>query len=108
VKKGVTSLNIQVTKPAIQWFKDEFGIKDEGEYIRFFARYGGCGSIQSGFSLGISHEQEKPETMGVQEVTDGLTFYIAEEDIWYFKGYNLKVKYSRKNNEIEFVYEEQS
>ncbi|GAE35756.1 HesB/YadR/YfhF family protein [Halalkalibacter akibai] len=101
-------MNIQVTKPALQWFKDEFNLKEKDEYIRFFARYGGCGSIQSGFSLGIHHEEEKPVSVGAREETDGIVFFIAEEDIWYFKGYDLKVKYSRKNEEIEFVYEESS
>ncbi|WP_332694656.1 HesB/YadR/YfhF family protein [Halalkalibacter lacteus] len=99
-------MNIQITKPALQWFKDELDIKEEGEYIRFFARYGGCGSIQSGFSLGVS--QEQPSIIGSQEVVDGITFFIEEEDLWYFKGLDLKVKYSRKNEEIEFVYEEQN
>ncbi|ARK30810.1 HesB/YadR/YfhF family protein [Halalkalibacter krulwichiae] len=98
-------MNIHITKPAIQWFKEEFNLNEKTEYIRFFARYGGCGSIQSGFSLGISHDTEIPSDIGVEEVVDGIHFYISEEDIWYFKGYDLKVKYSRKNDEIEFVYE---
>ncbi|WP_227936088.1 HesB/YadR/YfhF family protein [Alkalihalobacillus deserti] len=101
-------MNIQITKPAIQWFKDELNLKGEGEYVRFFARYGGCGSIQSGFSLGITHETETPFSIGAKEEVEGLIFVIAEEDIWYFKGYDLKVKYSRRNEEIEFVYEEQN
>ncbi|MBP3952930.1 HesB/YadR/YfhF family protein [Bacillus suaedae] len=97
-------MNIQITKPALQWFKDEFNLKGEGEYIRFFARYGGCGSIQSGFSLGIS--QESPSVVGTQVEEDGTIFFIEEKDLWYFKNQNLKVKYSRKNEEIEFVYED--
>lgn len=100
----MTPLNIQITKPALQWFKDEFNLKGEGEYIRFFARYGGCGSIQSGFSLGIS--QESPSIVGTQVEEDGTIFFIEEKDLWYFKNQNLKVKYSRKNEEIEFVYED--
>ena len=99
-------MNIHVTKPALQWFKEELDLKGEGEYIRFFARYGGCGSIQSGFSLGIS--QEQPLIIGAKEEAEGITFYIEENDLWYFKGHDLKVKYSRKNDEIEFVYEEQA
>ncbi|MFC0471826.1 HesB/YadR/YfhF family protein [Halalkalibacter kiskunsagensis] len=99
-------MNIQITKPALQWFKDELDIKGEGEFIRFFARYGGCGSIQSGFSLGIS--QEKPSIIGTKEEIDGIIFFIEEDDLWYFKGHDLKVKYSRKHDEIEFVYEEKN
>ena len=99
-------MHIQLTKPALQWFKDEFDLKGEGESIRFFARYGGCGSIQSGFSLGISLEE--PSTIGAKEEAEGMTFFIEEEDLWYFRGHDLKVKYSRKNEEIEFVYDEQN
>ncbi|BAB05971.1 HesB/YadR/YfhF family protein [Halalkalibacterium halodurans] len=95
-------MNIQITKPALQWFKDEFGLEG-GENIRFYARYGGCGSIQSGFSLGIS--QETPKEIGAKSEVDGVTFYIENEDLWYFKDLDLKVKYSRKYDEIEFVYE---
>ncbi|MCL7747409.1 MULTISPECIES: HesB/YadR/YfhF family protein [Halalkalibacter] len=98
-------MNIQITKPALQWFKEELNLKGEGEYVRFFARYGGCGSIQSGFSLGIN--QETPSVIGAKEEVDGITFFIEEEDLWYFKGHDLKVKYSRKNEEIDFVYEVQ-
>ncbi len=97
-------MNIQVTKPALQWFKEELDLKGEGEYIRFFARYGGCGSIQSGFSLGIS--QEEPSTIGAKKEIEGIIFFIEEEDLWYFKDHDVKVKYSRKNEEIEFVYDE--
>ncbi|GAE30911.1 HesB/YadR/YfhF family protein [Alkalihalobacillus hemicellulosilyticus] len=98
-------MNIEVTKPAIQWFKDEFDINsEEHSFIRIFARYGGCGSLQSGFSLGIS--KESPEKVGEKTEVEGITFYIEEEDLWYFDGHHLKVKYSRKNEEIEFVYEQ--
>ncbi|WP_017727504.1 HesB/YadR/YfhF family protein [Halalkalibacterium ligniniphilum] len=96
-------MNIVITKPAVQWFKDEFEIEGE-QYIRFFARYGGCGSIQSGFSLGIS--LDIPKEIGAKEEIDNITFYVEKEDLWYFKGYDIKVKYSRKHGEIEFVYDE--
>ncbi|MDV2683900.1 HesB/YadR/YfhF family protein [Alkalihalophilus lindianensis] len=98
-------MDIQITKPALTWFKEEFNLKGEGEFIRFFARYGGCGNIQSGFSLGIS--QDPPDKIGSKAELDGITFFIEEKDLWYFKHLDLKVKYSRKLDEIEFVYEEQ-
>ncbi|WP_062047204.1 HesB/YadR/YfhF family protein [Bacillus sp. JCM 19034] len=97
-------MNIEVTKPAIQWFKDEFDLNKEHPYIRIFARYGGCGSLQSGFSLGIS--AERPNKIGAKTEVDGIIFYIEEQDLWYFDNHHLKVKYSRKHQEIEFVYEQ--
>ncbi|WP_100404200.1 HesB/YadR/YfhF family protein [Bacillus solitudinis] len=97
-------MNIQVTKPALTWFREQFSLNGENEYIRFFARYGGCASIQNGFSLGIN--QDTPATIGALEEVDGIKFFVEEEDLWFFKDYNLKVKYSRKTDEIEFIYEE--
>ena len=102
--KEVSEMNITITKPALQWFKDEFSFADEGKhYIRLFARYGGCGSIQSGFSLGIT--QEPPAQIGAETTVDGIIFYIEEADIWYFNDHDVTIKYSRKLDEIEFVHQ---
>ncbi|GAF66809.1 HesB/YadR/YfhF family protein [Alkalihalobacillus trypoxylicola] len=95
-------MNIQVTKPAVQWFKKEFDLKGEGEYIRFFARYGGCATIQKGFSLGVAIEE--PSSAGSLVEIEGLKFFVEESDLWYFNDQHLNVKYSRKLDEIEFEY----
>ncbi|WP_088105294.1 HesB/YadR/YfhF family protein [Halalkalibacter urbisdiaboli] len=98
-------MKIEITKPALAWFKQEFDLQGKGEEtIRFYARLGGCASIQTGFSLGIS--QDTPSTIGVSQEMEGILFFIEQEDLWFFKQYDLKVKFSRKRNEIEFVYEE--
>ncbi|KGA97250.1 HesB/YadR/YfhF family protein [Alkalihalobacillus alcalophilus ATCC 27647 = CGMCC 1.3604] len=96
-------MDIHVSKPAIQWFKKEFNLEGNGEYVRFFARYGGCGAVQSGFSLGVS--LDKPSTIGAKEEVDGLIFYVEDADLWYFDNHDLRVKYSRKFEEIEYEYE---
>ncbi|TSB45146.1 HesB/YadR/YfhF family protein [Alkalicoccobacillus porphyridii] len=92
-------MNIEVTKPAARWFKEQFE-GNGNKTIRFFARYGGCGSFQSGFSLGIS--QEKPEQPLASVSIDDFTFFVEEKDAWYFNQHDLKVKYSRNHDEIEF------
>ncbi|KMK76560.1 HesB/YadR/YfhF family protein [Alkalihalobacillus pseudalcaliphilus] len=96
-------MEIQVSKPALQWFKKEFDLKGEGEYVRFFARYGGCGAVQSSFSLGVN--LDKPVTIGAKEEVEGIIFFIEDKDIWYFDGHDLRVKYSRKHEEIQYEYE---
>ncbi len=98
-------MNIQVTLPALSWFKEEFDLDNEGNYIRFFARYGGNSTIQSGFSLGVN--QESPNQIGVKFEADGITFFIEENDLWYFKGYDLEVTFSKEKDELEFIYHEQ-
>ncbi|WP_059103467.1 HesB/YadR/YfhF family protein [Shouchella shacheensis] len=95
-------MEIEVTKPALRWFKEEFGEEDEKVSIRFFGRYGGCGSLQSGFSIGM--EMQEPEKPVAVKEMDGFMFFIEKQDLWYFNNHSVKIKYSRTNDEIEFDY----
>lgn len=95
-------MNIKIQEKALDWFKNEFDVSGDGRYFRFFARYGGNSTIQSGFSLGVS--QQLPNQIGVKTEVDGLVFYIEENDLWYFEEYDLEVDYNEKLDEIEFVY----
>ncbi|UOE92610.1 MULTISPECIES: HesB/YadR/YfhF family protein [Bacillaceae] len=94
-------MEIDVTKPAFQWFKEEFNLQQE-DYMRIFVRYGGCGDFQKGFSLGLM--KEEPKHNAIQTEIEGVTFYIEEEDLWYFNDTDIKIKYSRNKEEIEFVH----
>ncbi|WP_245917734.1 hypothetical protein [Alteribacillus bidgolensis] len=47
-----------------------------GDYIRFFARYGGHSSIQPGFSLGADPGQKAAASVEY----DGIVFFIDEKD----------------------------
>jgi uncharacterized protein YneR len=94
-------MNIVVTKPALQYYKREMDVKS-GEFVRFFVRLGGCSTVQSGFSLGVTVKE--PKEIGVSELIEEITFYIEESDLWFFDGHDLKVKYSRNKDEIEFEY----
>ncbi|WP_078390958.1 HesB/YadR/YfhF family protein [Shouchella patagoniensis] len=97
-------MNIYITKPALAWFKEEFETGDNLVPIRLFGRYGGCGSLQSGFSLGISQaEPLHPVTIKEEE---GFRFFVEEQDSWYFDQHDVKIKYSRKLDEIQFEYED--
>lgn len=95
-------MEIKMSQEAIAWYKNEMYLKD-GDFIRFFARYGGSTPLQQGFSLGISADQ--PIHAGVKFVTDGITFYIEEDDLWFFDDHNLVVKYNPKLDEPEYHYE---
>ncbi|WP_026690915.1 HesB/YadR/YfhF family protein [Alteribacter aurantiacus] len=95
-------MNIKITQPALRWFQDEFDLK-EGDTIRFHARYGGCGSVQSGFSLGIT--KDKLTDPGATFEKDGITYGVEQKDLWYFDDKDLTVKFSRKFDEIQFLVE---
>ena len=51
-------MQIKMSDQVFQWYKDELSLS-EGDFIRFYVRYGGFNSFIKGFSLGI--EKETPE-----------------------------------------------
>ena len=95
-------MEIKVTKDAIEWFHHEFELSTN-KYMRIFVRYGGCGSIQQGFSLGLIQESPKNEAVLANE--EGLSFFIEEEDLWYFEGKDVTIDYDKHTDEIEFIHQ---
>lgn len=95
-------MKIQISHDAVAWYKQELNLNN-GDYVRFFARYGGCSTVQSGFSLGISNEE--PTDVGTKVQEDGITFYIEEKDLWYFDDHNLIIDYQTKYEEPIISYE---
>ena len=100
-REWVAILKIHIAPEAITWFQDQFDLT-KGDSLRIFVRYGGCGSIQQGFSLGFS--EEKPNNVWSNLEVDGVQFFIAEEDAWYFEEKDLEIVYQSKTDEIEFVH----
>ncbi|NGP44026.1 hypothetical protein G4V62_03330 [Bacillaceae bacterium SIJ1] len=92
-------MDIFVSKTALEWFKEEFG---NDQPVRFFVRYGGCSSIQSGYSLGI--EITEPYEPVALKKTDGFTFFVEKMDEWYFDSRDLKVDFDPAIEEITFDY----
>ncbi|MDL4841028.1 HesB/YadR/YfhF family protein [Aquibacillus rhizosphaerae] len=93
-------MNMSITQPAVKWYIDEMNLK-EGDYVRFFVRYGGYGGIHKGFSLALAND--KPNDPAIQTEEQGITFYVENSDLWYFDGMDFHIKYSRKLDEIEYV-----
>jgi len=94
-------MEIMITKAALEWYKREMELST-GDFVRFYARYGGDSTIQAGFSLGMT--MEKPKDPTIRVVSDGITFYVEREDEWYFDHHNLTVSYNDHHDEIEFQY----
>lgn len=92
-------MNLSITKEAAAWYKDELGLQD-GDSLRFFVRYGGCGTVQKGFSLGVV--KDDPNDVGTMTKQDGITFFIEEKDLWYFDGKDLLINLDEKLNEPAF------
>jgi uncharacterized protein YneR len=95
-------MNIIINNQAAAWYKRELDLK-LGDFVRFYVRYGGCSTVQSGFSLGISTEE--PNDAAVKTEKDGITFYIEEKDVWYFDGHDLSVSFHEQADEPVFNYD---
>lgn len=92
-------MKIHVSHEAAEWYKDELYLQ-KGDFVRFFARYGGVSTFQQGFSLGLS--TDKPEDVGASEEIDGVTFFIEDKDIWYFDDKDLFIDFNKSHSEPEF------
>nr|WP_068619140.1 MULTISPECIES: HesB/YadR/YfhF family protein [Paenibacillus] len=92
---------IHVTESAAKWYKKELELQ-EGQAVRFFARYSAGGHIHPGFSLGIG--VENPDTPGCEIEAEGIKFYMEEQDLWYLEGYDLKVTYDEALDDIAYEY----
>lgn len=95
-------MKMTMSQPAIDWYKNELDLKS-GDSIRFHIRYGGCSTVQKGFSLGIV--QENPDQPAATVEQDGLTFFVEEQDEWYFDGHDLHITMDEELNEPKFGYE---
>ncbi|PLT29346.1 HesB/YadR/YfhF family protein [Peribacillus deserti] len=94
-------MQIKISDEAAKWYSEEMELK-EGDFVRFLARYGGCSTVQSGFSLGIS--LEGPVNLGVSAVKNGITFFVEESDLWYFDNKDLVINFNEKFEEPEISY----
>ncbi|WP_067839507.1 HesB/YadR/YfhF family protein [Amphibacillus sediminis] len=94
-------MEITLSQPAVNWLINELDLTN-GDYLRFFVRYGGHGGEQAGFSLGMTQNDLPVEPL-TKTIIEGITFFIEKKDGWYFNQKNLHIKYSRKKDEIEFI-----
>ncbi|OIU71912.1 HesB/YadR/YfhF family protein [Rossellomorea aquimaris] len=94
-------MNIHISKDALQWFKDEM-LVNEGEYVRFYVRYGGSSPLHDSFSLGVT--KEEPIEAGELIEVDGRLFFVEERDLWYFDGHDLHVGFNKELEEPLYEY----
>ncbi|WP_075617855.1 HesB/YadR/YfhF family protein [Paenisporosarcina indica] len=94
-------MKIILSTEAMNWFKEEMETQP-GEYIRFYARYGGSSSLHDGFSLGVT--KEVPLELSVELVAEDVHFYIEDRDEWYFDGHDLHVNVDPDLKELTYSY----
>ncbi|OLN21578.1 hypothetical protein BTO30_13920 [Domibacillus antri] len=94
-------MKIEIDSQAKKWFEEEMQAAN-GDFIRFYVRYGGSSPLHDGFSLGVS--KEEPIEAAVTAKLDGVTYFIEEKDVWYFDGHHLVVGYNEKLQEPAYEY----
>lgn len=94
-------MNIQVGAQARSWFENEMEVH-QGDYVRFFVRYGGSSPLHQGFSLGVT--KDEPIEIGAQTEIDGVIYFVEQKDLWYFDSHDLHVNYDEKLDEPKYEY----
>lgn len=94
-------MKIILTDEALNWFHKEMEVQ-HGDYVRFYARYGGSSPFHEGFSLGMN--RELPHEVGVETVVDDVHFYIERSDEWFFNEHDLHVSVNEQLDELAYEY----
>jgi uncharacterized protein YneR len=92
-------MKLMVTEQAFDWLKRELNLQ-AGDSVRLFVRYGGCGGVHAGFSLGI--HKEKHKKCGLEHTLHNIRFFMEQEDVWYLDGRDLIVDYDPETDEIRY------
>lgn len=95
-------MKLFVTEEVAHWYKRELAMPSNA-YLRFFVRYGGFGGLVPGFSLGVNIDE--PQNMHTSTTVAEITFYIEEQDVWYFDNQNLNVRLDEVLQEPTFSYQ---
>lgn len=94
-------MKIVISNQALQWFLDEMNVQP-GDSIRFYARYGGSNPFHEGFSLGMS--KDEPMNPSVIAKHNDVTFFIEEDDVWFFNNHDLHVDFDQGTDELSYDY----
>ncbi|MCL6442519.1 MAG: HesB/YadR/YfhF family protein [Alicyclobacillus sp.] len=93
-------MKITLAPGTVAWFRREMNLL-QGDAVRFFVKYGGDSKIHPGFSLGL---MVKPQiNVAASTEVDGISFFVREEDLWFFDWADLLVAYDADEDDIEFI-----
>ena len=96
-------MDIELTKEAIEWFKDELDLPEENKVLQFYVRYGGEFQLKQGFSPAFSVDRRDDVEIGFEQSYDGLNIVVAEKDLWYFKDDVILVDVVDHEDEISYT-----
>ncbi|HCT0387141.1 TPA: hypothetical protein LQO15_001575 [Staphylococcus pseudintermedius] len=98
-------MKIELTDDAVEWFKDELELPEEGKVLQFYVRYGGEFQLKQGFSPAFNVEFESDiDEIGFEETFNDIRIVIAEKDVWYYEDHKLSIDI----NDDEVIYTAES
>ncbi|EIS6531756.1 HesB/YadR/YfhF family protein [Staphylococcus pseudintermedius] len=98
-------MKIELTDDAVEWFKDELELPEEGKVLQFYVRYGGEFQLKQGFSPAFNVEFESDiDEIGFEETFNDIRIVIAEKDVWYYGDHKLSIDI----NDDEVIYTAES
>lgn len=90
-------MRLMVEQAAADWYRKEMAL-NEGDHLRIFVRLGGCGSVQPGFSLGVS--RDVPRNPALHYAAGGIVFFMEEDNLWYLDNKKLRIAWDEQQEEI--------
>lgn len=90
-------MQLTVTPQASAWFKRELALP-AGAGVRFFGKVYGKTTAHDGFSVGLQRDDEVINA-ALQTQADGVTYWVAAGDAWFFADLSLTVGYDERRNE---------
>ncbi|PAK87317.1 HesB/YadR/YfhF family protein [Lentilactobacillus parakefiri] len=95
-------MKIDVTDSASKWFQSKMGLS-QGNGVRFYGKVYGKTPVHEGFSLALTRDDQPGETYTKTE-KDGITYFVDEDDRWFFVGFDLKVDFNPEKDPENVVY----
>ncbi|MFF2446305.1 HesB/YadR/YfhF family protein [Neobacillus sp. NPDC058068] len=96
---------ISFDEKATLWFSKEFEINKPFS-IRMFPQYAGFGEKHKGYSLAFS--AENPTNAGIIKVINGITFFVEDNDVWFFEDTETYLSVNGLLDELHVTYKEEA
>ncbi|AKP66742.1 HesB/YadR/YfhF family protein [Companilactobacillus ginsenosidimutans] len=94
-------MKIEISDKAAKWYEENVGIK-AGDGIRFYGKVYGKTMVHEGFSIAFRKETPvKPES---STVVNDITYFITDNDTWFFERYDLDVEYDPEIDGPKYIF----
>jgi uncharacterized protein YneR len=94
---------ITIDEKAVNWFEKEFEYSTPFS-IRLYPQYAGFGEKHKGYTLAFSIE--KPANAAFTKQVNGISFYIEENDLWFFEDTETYLSVNQLLNELQITYKD--